>query len=271
MRVLAMMVSLAVMAMPALVPQRAGSRAVDAPTADDARVEVVGGVRAGRDEFPWVVRLDNGCAGTLIRTQYVLTAAHCVSRSGHTNSIVVTAGSGDLASAASFSVRSAKVHRASGFSEVTRGRDWAVIRLARPVDLPAVALPAGSGLDSGVFTAVGWGATREGSHTLQRYLRKVQVPLVLDSTCGRLYESAGHNFVPSDMLCAGDIARGGRDSCQGDSGGPLLRRDGKRWVQVGIVSWGVGCGRAKYPGVYTQVSRFVPDIRTVIEESRSRH
>jgi secreted trypsin-like serine protease len=265
MRVLALMVSLAAMAMPALVPQRAESRAAEGATID-TRVEVVGGVWAGRDEFPWVVRLNNGCAGTLVRTQYVLTAAHCVGRTGRNTSIVVTAGSSDLSSAASFGVRSAQVQRAAGFSHVTLGKDWAVIRLAKPVDLPVVSLPGGSGLDNGMFTAIGWGATSEGSHSLQRYLRKVQVPQVSDATCGRLYRSGGHNFVPSDMLCAGDTARGGKDSCQGDSGGPLLRRDGKRWVQVGIVSWGVGCGRAKYPGVYTQVSRFVPDIRTAIEE-----
>lgn len=41
---------------------------------------------------------------------------------------------------------------------------------------------------------------------------------------------------------------------QGDSGGPLLYRDGNdKWYVVGVVSFGTGCGRQQYPGVYSSV------------------
>ena len=43
---------------------------------------------------------------------------------------------------------------------------------------------------------------------------------------------------------------------QGDSGGPLVCEFNKTWVQVGIVSWGIGCGRKGYPGIYTEVSYY---------------
>lgn len=43
---------------------------------------------------------------------------------------------------------------------------------------------------------------------------------------------------------------------QGDSGGPLVCEFDKTWVQVGIVSWGIGCGRKGYPGIYTEVSYY---------------
>lgn len=43
---------------------------------------------------------------------------------------------------------------------------------------------------------------------------------------------------------------------QGDSGGPMVCEFNKTWVQVGIVSWGLGCGRIGYPGIYTEVSYY---------------
>lgn len=43
---------------------------------------------------------------------------------------------------------------------------------------------------------------------------------------------------------------------QGDSGGPLIVNG----VQVGIVSFGEGCG--KNPGVYTRITSFVDWIKT---------
>jgi secreted trypsin-like serine protease len=80
------------------------------------------------------------------------------------------------------------------------------------------------------------------------------VPYVSDRACAGAYRAAGIRLVTKDSICAG---KRGVDACQGDSGGPLVRRDGSgRWVQIGIVSWGIGCARPEYPGVYTQVSRF---------------
>ncbi|WP_117210096.1 serine protease [Allorhizocola rhizosphaerae] len=225
---------------------------------DDPHIEIVGGEQADGDEFPWVVRLSNGCAGTLIRPDRVLTAAHCVRRSG---SLVVTVGAADRFSPENEDIPSAGVLQAKGFDSVVEGDDWAVIRLAWAADVSTVDLPSGPGLDNGTFTVVGWGATWEGMKTQQRYLRRVNVSFVPDEKCQDLYRRQGYRIVASDMLCAGDTEHGGKDSCQGDSGGPLLRRHDNRWIQVGIVSWGVGCARRDAPGVYTQVSHFVGEIR----------
>jgi trypsin len=51
------------------------------------------------------------------------------------------------------------------------------------------------------------------------------------------------------MICAG-VPQGGKDACQGDSGGPLVVQD----KLVGIVSWGLSCALAAYPGVYSNVA-----------------
>ena len=59
--------------------------------------------------------------------------------------------------------------------------------------------------------------------------------------------------VTEDMLCAG--GEEGEDACRGDSGGPLVvEGSGQQFYLIGVVSWGVGCGRPGLPGVYAEVS-----------------
>ncbi|RXG54202.1 Histone H2B.3 [Armadillidium vulgare] len=65
-------------------------------------------------------------------------------------------------------------------------------------------------------------------------------------------------FLREVMICA---ASPGKDSCKGDSGGPLITRLSKnQYMQIGITSFGYGCGDLSKPGVYTKVDEFVPWI-----------
>lgn len=224
--------------------------------ASAAQAPVVGGTRAAQGEFPFMVRLSMGCGGALYTQQIVLTAAHCVSGSGNNTSITATAGSVDLNSSGAVKVKSTKVLQAPGYNG--SGKDWALIKLAKPVNLPTLKIADTKAFDNGTFTVAGWGATREGGGQ-QRYLMKATVPFVSDADCQSAY---GSSLVPSDEICAG-FDEGGVDTCQGDSGGPMFRRDDTNaWIQVGIVSWGEGCARAGYPGVYTEVSTFADAIKT---------
>src|SRR5689334_15928164 len=92
---------------------------VFAPTAAaaDPGISVVGGTRAAAGEFPFMVYL-GGCGGSLIRPNVVLTAAHCVGRTGASTSYTARAGSVDRNSFP-YSVRSTYVY--SGYDVSAEG------------------------------------------------------------------------------------------------------------------------------------------------------
>jgi secreted trypsin-like serine protease len=240
----------------ALVCSVATPASADPPPPVGAGPRVVGGTPAALGEFPWVVRLSMGCGGALLATDIVLTAGHCVPSTGANTSITATVGVVDLASPDAVKIRSNYVYKAPEYVSYDRGSDWALIRLAQPASFPPLPIAATAEPNAGPFTIMGWGADREGGDQ-QRLLRKAQVPVVDDATCGKSYRDNGANFVDEAMLCAGLFGVGGVDTCQGDSGGPMVNRDADgNFVQVGIVSWGFGCARAQYPGIYTEVSTY---------------
>lgn len=121
-----------------------------------------------------------------------------------------------------------------------------------------ICLPKANEEFEGNSTVTGWGRTSEGegrSETLQA----AEIPLMTDQVCRKYYGRK----IADTMVCAG-YEEGGRDSCQGDYGGPLTKAFENRYILVGVVSWGYGCARPGNPGVYTQVSKYVPCIRSVV-------
>lgn len=113
-------------------------------------------------------------------------------------------------------------------------------------------------------TVMGWGDIDESDDvsTLSNVLREVEVNVISNDECAESEgntvwgetENYAHGQITNNMLCAQED---GVDACQGDSGGPLVSKgtgsDGGD-VQVGVVSWGIGCAHADFPGVYARVS-----------------
>ena len=88
-----------------------------------------------------------------------------------------------------------------------------------------------------------------------------QVPIVSKDECKEVYTD--YNLT-KNMFCAG-YKEGGIDSCGGDSGGPLLcKPKGGRWTIWGITSFGKGCGKKGYYGIYAKVPNYISWIRSTI-------
>jgi len=55
---------------------------------------------------------------------------------------------------------------------------------------------------------------------------------------------------------------------KGDGGGPLVIKQGDRWIQAGIASFGVGCAQPNFPTVYTRVSQYEMWINNVLASNQ---
>ncbi|XP_076249085.1 trypsin-1-like [Calliopsis andreniformis] len=218
-----------------------------APIFPDSRI--VGGSAVDIRDHPYQLSFQTTghiCGASVISSNWAITAAHCVGQAASRYSL--RAGSTNKDQGVRYAIK--RVIRHPNYDSYTIDYDVALLEIDGAIKLSGNVQPvklAGSELPSGSQVNItGWGATKEGGMTSSNLMR-VSVPLVDRKKCQSAYGSL--NPITERMICAG-YTEGGKDSCQGDSGGPLTANG----VLYGIVSWGYGCARPKYPGVYTNVA-----------------
>jgi trypsin len=196
------------------------------------------------------------CGATIITEKHVLTAAHCCfvieTEQIKPSEAAVVTGNLQLGDRTNLKqVKNVFVH--DYYDYVTMNYDIAILEILdtfkpwtnniRPIDLNK------KHINSGTCIVSGWGTTLAGRNYMNNELMYAEVPIVDFEVCKFSYSSENINLY-KNKICAG-IA--GKDSCQGDSGGPLVCSG----TLTGLVSFGIDCAHENFPGVYTDVAKYL--------------
>ncbi|PZC80055.1 trypsin beta-like [Helicoverpa zea] len=217
---------------------------------------IVSGRNTSIAAVPWQVSLREKtypiCGGSVVTDVWLLTAAHCLLRARASELSVRLGSSWKTHGGEMYDVKECYVH--PRYVSKTKTNDVGLVRLYSPLRFSARVLPIRLVAKEARLPAnepaivSGWGKLKEGGPSAT-YLQSSTIRTIAMKLCRRsgLDRKA---IDPSSMFCAGSFSQASPDACQGDSGGPIVYEG----VLIGVVSWGLGCARGNFPGVYTRLS-----------------
>lgn len=220
--------------------------AVLAGTAEaTARPHIIGGQDA-TERYPFMVALSNGCGGSLVAAQWIVTANHCGS---------------------AYQARIGSLYQESG-GEVGRidqritkpGTDLTLMHLARPASATPVRMATSNPAEGSPVRLLGWGCTSWPDCGTPYLLQQIDLTVLPSSSC---YDGGGGT---GDVCVSGDS---GHSACHGDSGGPALVGGSGAWTLVGETHGpGDNNGECATSTLYTGIAQHLDWINQQIGGSR---
>jgi len=228
---------------------------------DGPNASIVGGQPASECTWKWQVAIKDRkdgrpwCGGMLVGANWVLTAAHCLYDE---DQLWVSAGDWNWRkqSGKEQHSQSSKLHLHPKYDDWSLENDIGLIQLKTAMKTSScvgtVCLPQKDVAPGTTCWITGWGRLSDGGSSPD-VLQEVQVEVMSNKQCQA--SKYDEDEITDDMLCANGKNSQGKitDACSGDSGGPLVCQSSGSWTVYGATSWGEGCAKKGFPGVWSRV------------------